>query len=52
MSPAMQRKFASMGGKAVPERHRAFKRDPELARLAGGKGGKAPRRSPKLGATR
>lgn len=41
MDPARQREIASMGGKAV--KTRSFSRDPELARAAGRKGGRAVR---------
>jgi general stress protein YciG len=43
VSPERRREIASLGGKSVPREHRAFSRDPELAREAGRKGGKAAR---------
>jgi uncharacterized protein len=39
--------LAKIGGGLVPAEKRAFSRNPELARLAGSKGGRTPRKNRK-----
>jgi hypothetical protein len=41
LSPERRREIAAQGGAAVHKHHRTFAKDPELARTAGTRGGKA-----------
>jgi general stress protein YciG len=41
MSPEKQREIARLGGASVPREKRSFSQDPELAAVAGRKGGSA-----------
>jgi general stress protein YciG len=49
MSPEKRREIARMGGAAVQAEKRSFRADPELARIAGRKGGQSLQAAGKKG---